>query len=110
VTVNLKEGQPSIEEAMSTLDQELAGARVQGIRILKLIHGYGASGVGGGIKDSVHKRLNSLLQKRRIQAFTPAEEYSEMSNKDKSRMESLPQLKSSLKTDRQNPGVTYVEL
>ena len=38
---------PSVYEALQRLDLELASARRENARLLKIIHGYGSSGAGG---------------------------------------------------------------
>ena len=110
VTVNLERGRPSVEEAMETLDQKLATAGYQGIKFLRLIHGYGSSGAGGAIKSAARQHLNVLRQKHKIHRFIRGENYTDLSHSDKARLATYPELKSRLKTDRQNPGVTIVEL
>jgi hypothetical protein len=59
-TVNLKSGMPQVPEALLRLDHELALARQQGLALLKVIHGYGSTGVGGDIRIAVQRRLQEL--------------------------------------------------
>jgi hypothetical protein len=49
-TVNLEEGLPSVEQARTRLVSEITSARSAGTRLLKVIHGYGSSGVGGDLR------------------------------------------------------------
>lgn len=42
------------------VNRELATAKQPQCTILKLIHGYGSSGVGGDIRIAVQKRLRAL--------------------------------------------------
>ena len=46
-TVNIKTGYPTAEQAMLRLSQELRIAKANRLRTLKIIHGYGSTGVGG---------------------------------------------------------------
>ena len=46
-TINLEAGFPTTEEALRRLENEMAGALQDGIRLVRLIHGYGSSGKGG---------------------------------------------------------------
>ena len=59
-TINLEAGKPLVHEAISQLERELSLAREQRCSIVKLIHGYGSSGVGGDIRIAVQKRLREL--------------------------------------------------
>jgi len=109
-TVNLEQGLPLVEDALAKLDREIASARMRGVRLLRLIHGWGSSGSGGGIRAAVHERLASLLRSRKIRGFIPGDEYSEDTNRGRTLLTSYPSLRSSLRTDRENPGITFVEV
>ncbi|RIK64261.1 MAG: hypothetical protein DCC65_14690 [Planctomycetota bacterium] len=49
LTVVLKEGMPTAEEARRRLSEALDEARGRGMAALKLVHGYGSSGAGGRV-------------------------------------------------------------
>jgi hypothetical protein len=67
-TINLESGKPPVRDALSRLDRELAAAQQHGAKILKLIHGYGSSGVGGDIRIALQKRLRELQDEGKIRA------------------------------------------
>lgn len=73
--VNLEEGRPTVAEALERLEREIGRARREGVHLLKVIHGYGSTGVGGAIKRGVHRRLASLKRDGRIKEFVPGEEW-----------------------------------
>ena len=50
-TANIKENLPTVDEALAALRNELMSARHQGIKVVKIVHGYGSSGKGGAIKQ-----------------------------------------------------------
>src|SRR5271170_649806 len=75
-TVNLKSDLPSVPEALQRLERELALARRDRIAILKIIHGYGSSGVGGDIRIAVQKRLRELADAGQIHACIFGENWS----------------------------------
>ena len=68
ITVNLEEGMPTVTQAQSRLIAEMGRARAAGAKAVKLIHGYGSSGVGGKLKISVRQFLNA--KKRRISSWS----------------------------------------
>jgi hypothetical protein len=74
-TVNLEEGYPTVNVGLLRLDHALAEARSQGAPLLKLIHGYGSSGVGGRLREEVWKALDRLQRNGSISAFIPGEEF-----------------------------------
>jgi hypothetical protein len=55
--INLERGLPTVEAAVRRLQDELTACRRRGVRAAVLIHGYGASGVGGGIRAAVRRKL-----------------------------------------------------
>jgi hypothetical protein len=57
---------PTVHEALQRLDRELAVARQEKAKLLKLVHGYGSTGVGGDIRAAVQKRLVELGQHGQI--------------------------------------------
>src|SRR5579864_7457044 len=55
--VNLEESMPTVERARLLLENELATARAQGYKALKIIHGYGYSGAGGALRAGLQATL-----------------------------------------------------
>ena len=55
--LDMEYGHPSSREAVLRLDTELAVARKKGVRVLKIIHGYGSSGKGGKLRASLRTAL-----------------------------------------------------
>jgi len=109
-TINLKAGLPLVEEALRRLDVELAAARSKGARLIRVIHGYGSGGSGGGIKEAARKRLRQLERRGEIRGLVTGEEYSEASDKGRRLLKTYPALKNSVRPDTRNRGITFVEL
>jgi hypothetical protein len=72
-TVNLEEGRPTVNVGLLRLDRALDSA--EGVPILKLIHGYGSSGVGGRLREEVWKALDRLKRSGLISDFIPGEDF-----------------------------------
>ncbi len=109
-TINLKKGMPFVDEALATLSLELDLARSQGVKVLRIIHGYGSSGSGGKIKQAVIQELASLSRSRRVHAYVVGDRYSENINQGRDLLRRFPGLGSTLVSDRHNPGITFVQL
>ncbi len=109
-TINLKKGMPFVDEALDTLSLELDLARSQGVKVLRVIHGYGSSGTGGKIKQAVIQELASLSRARRVHAYVVGDRYSEDTNQGRDLLSRFPGLRSTLVSDRHNPGITFVQL
>ena len=108
-TLNLKEDRPTVEEALLRLDRELDAARAQGIALVRVIHGYGSSGIGGDIKAAVRRRLAARRHARRLRGFMAGEDYSDRTPAGRHLLAAHPGLRAALRTDRANPGITLVE-
>jgi hypothetical protein len=109
-TVNLEAGKPTVHEALIRLSAELAVARREGHKMLKLIHGYGSSGTGGEIRIAVQKRLWELAQNGQIQACIYGENWSKSDETTWKLVSAKPGLKRDSDLGRANRGVTVVVL
>ena len=67
---------PSVHEALQRLDREIAVARQQKHALLKLVHGYGSTGVGGDIRIAVQNRLHDLAESGQIRGCIFGENWS----------------------------------
>ena len=69
MVLNLKLDSPSAEEALEKLTIGLRRASEVGIKVMILIHGYGASGEGGKIKWAVHDALDNNYFSDRVDEY-----------------------------------------
>lgn len=109
-TVNLKSDMPPVQEALQRLDRELALARQQGLRLLKLIHGYGSTGSGGDIRIAVQARLQELIRNSQIRGCIYGENWSKSDETTWKLLQSQPALKADEYLGRRNQGITVVLL
>jgi hypothetical protein len=109
-TINLEAGKPLVHEAISQLERELSLARQQRCSIVKLIHGYGSSGVGGDIRIAVQKRLRELQDQGTIRASIFGENWRSSDTQTWDLLKSQPDLKTDHDLGKRNPGVTIVLL
>lgn len=110
MTLNLERGKPIVADALGRLDMEIAAARMKQVKLIRVIHGWGSSGTGGAIKAAVHAHLQSLARSGSIRSFAIGDHYSDYANEGRRLLSAYPQLRASLKTDRENPGITFVEI
>lgn len=109
-TLNLKQGLPTVDEAILKLERELVSLKHSGVGVVRVIHGWGSSGTGGKIKAAFHKLFAGKLGHKDIRSFLPGEHYSDKNTKGRELLEAYPLLRSDLRTDRNNPGITFIEL
>jgi hypothetical protein len=101
---------PSVHDALQRLDHELAVARQQQHSLLKLIHGYGSTGVGGDIRIAVQRRMRELVEAGEIRACVFGENWAKSDDVTWRLLQSNPHLKSDPDLGRRNQGITVVLL
>ena len=107
-TVNLEQGRPFTETAIKRLLNEIQTARIERVRVLTVIHGYGSSGKGGVIRSECRKNLDYLCSTGGIKEYIPGEDFSGRSGPVKTLLRRFPELANNKNLDRHNPGVTLV--
>jgi hypothetical protein len=107
---NLESGRPTANEALLRLDFELAHARRAGAPAIKIIHGYGSSGVGGVLRDVIRVTLRQMADDGKIKAFVAGEDW-RISNETAWEMQKrVPELKRDSDLGRGNKGISIVLL
>ena len=104
----IKDGLPTVNEAINILHREIKNAKGNKIEVLKIIHGYGSSGKGGAIKVAVIHELSRMVDEHMIKRFITGEQHFEYAGKRNPLLSSYPELKESWVSDRGNPGITFV--
>src|ERR1700683_4943264 len=107
-TVNLKSDMPQVHEALQRLDRELALARQEKAKLLKLVHGYGSTGAGGDIRIAVQKRLLELAQNSLIRGCLFGENWSKSDEQTWKLLQAHAELKNDSDLGRRNQGITIV--
>ncbi len=108
-TVNLKEGLPVVEDALSSMRREISDARACRVKVLKLVHGYGSTGTGGKIKQAVQVELASMHLQGQIRMYVVGDDYA-VSVAGQELRARYPELLRSRRQDFENRGITFVEL
>jgi len=108
--VNLKEGMPQVREAMSRMEGELRRARAEGVKVVKFVHGYGSSGVGGEIRIAVQNGLLKRLSQGESKVVIFGENWRIADETTWELLKKMPELKSDVDLGRQNKGSTVVVL
>ena len=69
VELNIKQGNPTVEEALDRLTENIRELQDLGIKTIILIHGYGSSGEGGRIKRAIHDALDNNHYADRVEDY-----------------------------------------
>ena len=108
--LNLEDGMPFVEEAVSRLRMGLQEMRVSRVSAVKLIHGYGSTGRGGKIRDGVRKELADMKRRNLIRDFIPGEEFGPLDAASRKLAEQDRNIPRDPDYGRMNHGITIVVL
>jgi hypothetical protein len=101
---------PTVSEALQLLDRELARARQEGCKVLKLIHGYGSSGAGGEIRIAAQRRLTEMAARGEVRACIFGEDWSKSDERSWAQLNANSELKRDNDLGKRNLGITIVVL
>jgi len=71
--INLEYGSPTVDIAVRNMVNQLSTCKGQGFKAVILVHGYGSSGVGGGIKVGVRNKLKEPSLSGIVRAYCGGE-------------------------------------
>lgn len=108
--VNLEEGFPTREQALQKLASAIARAKKDGLSVLKFIHGYGSTGVGGILRPVVRNFLRQQKEAGLIRLFVNGESFSSFDARSKELLAAAPELVVDRDLGGHNKGVTFVLL
>ncbi len=105
--VNLERGYPTADTAVRNMVNRLTTCKMQGVRSVVLVHGYGSSGSGGKIKAAVSRKLKEPSLSGIVRMTCPGEQWM-----DRKRMmlDACPGLRDYESRIAGNYGVTVVLL
>ena len=106
--VLIKAGLPTAEEARARLSAEIERARASGVQVLKVIHGYGSSGVGGRLRDAIRRSLQKRKKEGKIRCFVSGEKWTIFEDAARELLELCPELQKDPDLNGYNEGVTFV--
>lgn len=105
-TINLEDGRPTVEEARRRMLREMDLAATKGCDGVRLIHGYGSSGVGGSIRLSVGRALQELKKQGRLSLVIYGEDWRISHAETWALVRKHPELKQDPDLGRKNRGIT----
>ena len=93
---------PTVNEAVSIADSKIETSKINGVKIIKFIHGYGSKGKGGNIKNAIRNHLKMM----RFGYSIYGEDFSTKNIKTQNILRSIPELKMDSDLNKQNKGIT----
>jgi hypothetical protein len=108
--VNLEAGMPTGDEALKRLSEAIDAAKKDGVRALKVIHGYGSSGVGGVLRNRVQKSLVNRRNQGKIRACVFGDKWNSFEEAARQVLDQCPDLRRDSDLNRGNEGISIVLL
>jgi len=109
-TYNVEAGMPTLDEARRQVIAEIKQAKREGVRVLKVIHGYGSSGKGGVLCHGLRKSFGMRKKEGVIKDCIAGENFSIFNASVLSLLEAVPQLRGDPDINATNEGITVLWL
>jgi len=109
-TINLEQGLPTVQQALTRLQHEVASAHLEQIRVLTCIHGYGSTGKGGAIRLECRRTLEYLCSGGKVAQVIYGEDFSRRHGSVKHLLSRFPDLSRHPHLGSNNKGITLVVL
>lgn len=107
---NIEKGLPTVGQAQKRIEEEIAAAKFGKWTCMKLIHGYGSSGKGGQIKNSLPSFLDTQMRKGNIRNYIRGEDFSIFDSGTQKAMLQYPDLSGDSDLGQCNHGITIILL
>lgn len=109
-TFNVEADLPSLDEARRRVIAEIRRAKSGGLRVLKVIHGWGSSGKGGKLCHGLRKSFALRKKEGVIRDFVPGENFSIFNPTVLALLDAVPELRGDPDLNQTNEGMTVVWL
>ena len=108
--VNIKGDRPTVEDARRRLIDEIRAAKAGGVRVLKVVHGYGSSGRGGALRAALRKSLIRRRKEGLVLEIIYGEKWTIFDARAQTLIERFPALRGDPDLNNSNEGVTLIVL
>ena len=108
--LNLKENSPTVDEALAILEINIEAFKLEGVKVVKVIHGYGSHGVGGVICSNVRQKLMAFKRGKKIKDFLLGNEWDMSNEKCINILTKLKDCYNDEDLGKMNPGITIIVL
>jgi len=107
---NVEAGLPTLDEARPLVAAEIKLAKREGVKILKVIHGYGSTGKGRALCIGLRKPFELRKKEGDIKDFIAGEDFNIFNTAVLHLLEAVPGLRGDPDLGATNEGVTILRL
>ena len=106
--IDLKKGDPSVEDALKRLRLEVATLSRIKVKKIKVIHGIGRQGDDGSLRIVTRSYLNSLAEDDKIKAWCPGEAFGPFEPEGRTMIEKCPSFRQDPDWAKQNDEISLL--
>jgi hypothetical protein len=107
-TANIEKFMPTVYQAEILVKNNLETYRRKGIKVFKIIHGYGSTGKGGALRTGIRDYLTQLKRAKIIADFVPGEDWSVFNETTRKILDLDSSFSKDSDLGKMNSGVTII--
>ena len=107
---DIKSDMPNVNDAGKRLANAIKESKSNKEKVIKILHGYGSHGIGGGKKVALIKSLHKRQKNNEIKAYIPGEAFANLMGFDDVIREYKDLIQHDSDYNKMNDGITYVIL
>ncbi len=107
-TANIEKFMPTVYQAEILVKNNLETYRRKGIKVFKIIHGYGSTGKGGALRTGIRDYLTQLKRAKIIADFVPGEDWSVFNETTRKILDLDSNFSKDSDLGKMNSGVTII--
>ena len=107
---NVEADRPTLDEARRLVIEEIKRAKRDGVRVLKVIHGYGSSGKGGKLCVGLHKSFRLRKKEGVLKDFVAGPDFTIFNQTTLDMLEAVRELRGDPDLNATNEGVSFLWL
>ena len=105
---NIEKYMPTVYQAEILVKNNLETFRRQGIKVFKIIHGYGSTGKGGALRTGIRNYLDQLKGAKIIADYVPGENWSAFDETTRKVLDMDNELRKDSDLGKMNSGITII--
>ena len=107
-TANIEKFMPTVYQAEILVKNNLETYRKKGVKVFKIIHGYGSTGKGGALRTGLRDYLKQLKRAGIIADYIPGEDWSVFNETTRKVLDLDNAFRKDSDLDKMNAGVTVI--
>ena len=107
-TANIEKYMPTVYEAETLVKNNIEMYRKKGVKVFKIIHGYGSTGKGGALRTGIRSWLELVKNAKIIADYIPGENWSAFDETTRRVLDIHNDLRKDADLSNMNAGITVI--